>query len=220
MRTTLDTGGWVSHRTSGALRELDGQRGAVLEIVVDRWRRSSRHDGYLVHETKDLRPSDLDEVRGIPCTSLVRTLIDLPAVEHRFRVEQAVDHACRLDAHILGLVRARFVQVARRGRNGTRIMREILNERTGAYIPPGSSFESEALRWIDRYGIERSEKQVKVVDGDFTAYVALAWPRIRFGMECESLAHHFGKAALKKDRKRRHRPKALGWRSRSGATKR
>jgi hypothetical protein len=211
MRATLDSGGWASHRTGAALRDLDGHDGRVIEVVVDRWKRSSRHDRYTVRETKDLRPFDLDVVRGIPCTSLVRTLIDLPAVEHRFRAEQALDHACRVYPDILPLVQARFLQVARRGRNGTTAMRSMLNERTGAYIPPGSSFEREALRWIEFFGLERPVKQFKVVDGDFTAFFDLAWPDIRFGMECESLAFHFGKAALERDRKRRRRLKALGW---------
>jgi hypothetical protein len=211
MRATLDSNGLASHRACAALRSLDGHDGRHIEVLVERWKRSSRHDGYIVRETKDLRPCDMDVVRGIPCTSLVRTLIDLPAVEHRFRAEQALDHACRVDANLLPLVRARFLQLARRGRNGTRVMRAMLNERAGDYIPPGSSFESDALRWIARFGIETPVKQFKVVDGEFVAYLDLAWPLIKFCMECESLAFHFGKAALEKDRKRRRRLKALGW---------
>jgi predicted transcriptional regulator of viral defense system len=211
MRATLDTDGWASHRTAAALHGLDGHDGRVIEVVVERWKRSSKHDGYIVRETKDLRPVDLDEVRGIPCTSLVRTLIDLPAVEHPFRAEQALDHACRLDADLLPIVGTRFRQVARRGRNGTTVMRGLLSERTGIYIPPGSTFEKDALRWIDAAGIEPPVKQHQVVDGDFTAYLDLAWPHLLFGMECDSLAFHFSKAAQEWDRQRRRHLKRLGW---------
>src|SRR5262245_52865630 len=134
MRATLDTDGWASHRTAAALHALDGHDGRVVEVVVERWKRSSMHEGYIVRETKDLRGVDLATLHGIPCTSLVRTLIDLPAVEHSFRVEQALDHACRANADLLPVVNARFLQVARRGRNGTRVMRRLLGDRTGIYI--------------------------------------------------------------------------------------
>jgi hypothetical protein len=211
MAAALDSGGWASHRTAAALENLDGHRGSVIEVVVSRWARSSRHDGYLVHETKDLRGCDLTTRYGIPCTPLPRTLIDLPAVEPMFKAEQALDDACRKHPDVLPAVRARFVQLARQGRNGIGIMRLMLEERPGGYIPPGSTFERMALRWIDGTDIERPEKQLKVTDGDFTAYLDLAWPRLKFGVECDSLAFHFSKAAHTWDRKRRRHLKRLGW---------
>jgi hypothetical protein len=211
MRATLDSEGWASHRTSAALHTLDGHNGSVIEVVVERWRRSSRHDGYSVHETKDLRGVDLTTRHGIPCTSVVRTVLDLPAVEHPFRAEQALDDACRKDADLLPVVRERFLQVARRGRNGTTVMRGFLNERPGGYIAPGSDFERLALRAIDEAGIEKPVKQFKVEDGDFVAYLDISWPQWKFAMECDSLAHHFSKAAQTWDRRRRRRLKRLGW---------
>ena len=211
MRAVLDTGGWASHRTAAALHDLDGHGGSVIEVVVERWRRSSMHDGYKVHETKDLRPVDLTTCYGIPCTSLIRTLLDVPAVEHPFRAEQGLDDACRKDADLLPVLRERFLQVARRGRNGTTVMRGFLNERPGGFIPPGSAFETLALKAIYSAGIEKPVKQFKVEDGDFTAYLDLAWPELLFAMECDSLKHHFSKAAHEWDRRRRRHLKRLGW---------
>ena len=48
-----------------------------------------------MHESRTLRGVDLDEVDGIPCTSVPRTILDLPAVAHPFLVGQALDDACR-----------------------------------------------------------------------------------------------------------------------------
>ena len=211
MMATLDCGGWASHRTSAALRQLDGHPGRGIEVVVERWKRSGRRPGYIVHESKDLRGVDLSEVDGIPCTSLVRTLIDLPAVEHPFRAEQALDHACRVDPGILIPTRQRFVEVARRGRNGTRAMRRLLNERPGEHIPVGSSFESQALRVIRRLDLPEPVRQHKIVDGDFVAFPDISWPPVRFYIECDSLAFHFGKRAHQSDRERRRHLKRLGW---------
>jgi hypothetical protein len=211
MLATLDSGGWASHRTSAAVRRLDGHPGMQIEVVVQRWKRSSRRPGYTVHESKDLKGVDLAEVDGIPCTSLVRTLIDLPAVEHPFRAEQALDHACRVDPGILVPTRQRFVEVARRGRNGTRAMRRLLNERPGDHIPVGSGFESQALRVIRRLDIPEPVRQHKITDGDFIAFPDISWPPVRFFIECDSLAFHFGKRAHQWDRERRRHLKRLGW---------
>ena len=211
MLATLDSGGWASHRTSGALRKLDGHPCGIVEVVVERWKRSGRRPGYTVHESKDLKGVDLSEVDGIPCTSLVRTLIDLPAVEHEVRAEQALDHACRTDAGILVPTRQRFVEVARRGRNGTRAMRRLLNERPGDHIPVGSSFEAKALRIIRRLDIPEPVRQHKITDGDFVAFPDISWPPVRFFIECDSLAFHFGKRPHQWDRQRRRHLKRLGW---------
>ena len=211
MRAALDSGGWASHRTAAALRDLDGHRGQVIEVVVPRWQRSSAHTGYVVHETKDLRGVDLDVVRGIPCTSLARTLVDLPAVEHWIRAEQALDHACRMDAANLALVRQRFLEVARRGRNGTRAMRRLLEERTPGFVPPGSSFEARALRLMREHDLPEPTRQLKVVEGDFVAYLDFAWPAVMHYLECDSLAFHFGRQAHQWERTRRRRLKVIGW---------
>ena len=211
MAATLDSGGWASHRTAAALHGLDGHQGTIIEIVVERWRRSGRRPPYVVHETKDLRGSDMTTVRGIPCTSLVRTLVDLPAVAHFFRAGQALDDALRKDDAVLIQVRRRFVEVARRGRNGTTAMRALLNERDGEYIPPGSSFEARTLRLIREAGLDEPTKQLKVSDDDFVAFLDFGWLELQYWLECDSLAHHSGKRAHEWDRARRRRLKAIGW---------
>lgn len=211
MIAVLDSGGLASHRTAAALHGLDGHPGRVIEVTVERWRRSSRRTPYKIHESKDLRGPDFAKRDGIPCTSLIRTLLDLPAVEHVFRAEQALDHASRIDLLNLELAERRFLEVARRGRNGTTTMRHMLSERTGSEIPVGSSFESKALRMIKAAGIIKPDKQVLVEDGGFTAFIDLGWPIVTFGLECDSLAHHFGKHAHSRDRVRRRKLKRLGW---------
>lgn len=211
MVATLVSGGWASHRTAASLHRLDGHPGRIVEVTVERWKRSSQRNGFAVHETKDLRGVDLTTVAGIPCTSLVRTLIDLPAVEHRFRAEQALDDACRRHPDVLAQVRRRFVEVARRGRNGTAAMRAMLAERPGGSLPPASVFEAKMLRLIAGTSLPRPVKQHPVRDVGFVAYLDIAWPAIRFGVECDSLAYHSGKRAHEWDRERRRRLKLLGW---------
>ncbi len=211
MVACLTTAGLASHRTAAALHGLDGFPPAIVEVVTDRWRRR-RRGAWRVHETKDLRDVDLDVVDGIPCTSLVRTLVDLPGVCGIDHAGQALDHACRRDDQVLLAVRQRFVEVARRGRNGTVKMRALLNERLADPVREDSRFETKALRLLANAGLPTPVKQHPVDLGDGTrAHLDLAWPARKVCMECDSVAHHFGKRAFTKDRHRRRQLKLLGW---------
>ena len=51
----------------------------VEALVVRGGRRRRAPRGVVLHETLDLKATDVDEVDGIACTSLIRTLVDLPA---------------------------------------------------------------------------------------------------------------------------------------------
>lgn len=201
-------GALASRRTAAALHGLDGYWRDRIEVVTEhgRWRRKE----ITVHQTKDLVTSDLDQVDGVPCTSLVRTLVDLPAVSHEFRAGQALDHACRLDRSVLEQVRLRHLEVARRGRNGTVALRAMLERRCGSGLV-GSGFETKALDLIGNAGIPDPVCQFEVRAGDFVAHLDLAWPDRMVGLECDSLAHHFGEHADQRDRTRRRTLTRLGW---------
>jgi hypothetical protein len=67
------------------------------------------------------------------------------------------------------------------------------------------------MRLLRSVGVPDPVPQHQVRDGDFVAYLDLAWPDIMWLVECDSLAHHFGKAPHEWDRRRRRRLKRLGW---------
>jgi predicted transcriptional regulator of viral defense system len=87
-------GGWASHRAAAALWGLDGFSPRQIEVLVPYGLRRRRTE-WTVDESRSIRGVDLDEVDDIPCTSLVRTILDVAAVAHPFRVAQALDHASR-----------------------------------------------------------------------------------------------------------------------------
>ena len=203
-------GGFASHRTAAALWGLDGFEPWQIEVLTLHGLRR-RRAAWVVHETRNLAGVDLDEVDGIPCTSVVRTVLDLPAVAHPFRVAQALDCACRRRPGTLEAVAQRHRELKRQGRRGSRAMAEMLAERLGTGRFTDSGFEASALRLVRRFGLPEPVLQHQVRDGDFVAYLDLAWPAVRWAVECDSLAHHFGKRAHEWDRLRRRRLKRLGW---------
>lgn len=203
-------GALASHRTAAALRELDGFPPRQVEVLTLHGRRRKR-SGWIVHESRTLRGVDVDEVDGIPCTTVARTLVDLPATSHPFLVGQALDHACRQQPGTLDEVVARHVELARRGRPGVRVLDRLLGERLGTGQFADSGFERRAVALVRRAGLPEPVLQHAVRDRDFVAYLDLAWPAVRWAVECDSLAHHSGKRAHEWDRSRRRRLKRLGW---------
>lgn len=204
-------GALASHRAAARLRGWDGFERAPLEVVVERGRqRRSAPREVILHESKDLRGVDLDVCEGIPCTSPVRTLVDLPAVCHEFRAGVALDQAIRRDPALLERVVQRHLEVARRGRNGTVALRGLLAERSDANLVD-SGFERRALRLIAGSALPPPVTQHHVVDGDVQCWLDIAWPRHLVAMECDSLAHHQGERAFRWERVRRRHLAALGW---------
>lgn len=204
-------GSQASHRTASVLREVGESVVGRPDLLIERWHRRHRLEGYFVHETKDLVSADLDEVDGIPCTSLVRTLVDLPAVVHPFRAGQALDAAFRRDPSIVQQVVRRHLEVARRGRTGTTALRALLQERGWVGDKVDSGFERLALQLVRRGSLPEPVLQHQVRAANFVAYLDLAWPDRMVGMECDSIAHHLSVAAFERDRVRRRTLLALGW---------
>jgi hypothetical protein len=208
------TSGWASHRTAATLWELDGfepREDGEIEVLTPKGRRLERRDKWTVHETRRFREVDLTEVDGIPCTTVARTILDLPAVAHPSAVGQALDSACRRWPDMLTTIGQRFQEVGGRGRAGSRILRVMLEERLGAGRFAQSGFERHALRLVRSIGLPEPVLQCRVSDIDFVAYLDLGWPAIKWGVECDSLAFHSGKRAHESDRARRRRLKQLGW---------
>jgi len=216
-RTTLMAGvlsipgALVSHRSAATLWDVYDSKPGRPELLVERWKRRQRLSGYIVHETKDLVGADIHMRDGIPCTSLVRTLVDLPAVAHEFPVGMALDAAFRRDPTIIGRVARRHLEVARRGRNGTVALRALLTERGWVGDKVDSGFERRALRLVRDGGLPEPTLQHKVTDRDFVAYLDLAWPEQMVAMECDSVEHHLSVSAFQRDRDRRRTLLGLGW---------
>ncbi len=204
-------GSMASHRAAARLHGLDGFDRAPVEVLVERGAKRRRQPREaILHETLDLKAPDIDEVDGVACTTLVRTLVDLPAVTHEFRAGVALDQAMRVDPSILHRVGERHREVARKGRNGTVALRTLLAERgVGELVDSG--FERRMLRLITNAGLPAPVTQLHVVDGDFECVLDLAWPEHMLAVECDSLRHHMGERAFRWERRRRRHLAALGW---------
>lgn len=122
----------VSHRAAAALHRFDGFRSEIVETI-----RHQRHDyrqradvpaRINVHVTSVIEPCDMMLHGVIPVTNAVRTLIDLGAVVHIDRLEEALDGAVRD-----GLV-DRLALATRHAWHATTRQRQADNERQNQVV--------------------------------------------------------------------------------------
>jgi hypothetical protein len=105
----------------------------------------------------------------------------------------------------------RHRELPQRGRRGVRLINDMLAERLGLGRFADSDFGTMAARLVRSVGLPEPVLQHEVRDGEFVAFLDLAWPDIRSSVECDSLAHHSGKGPHEWDRARRRKLKRLGW---------
>ncbi len=195
-------GAVVSHLTAAALLGLDGvPDGGPVHVSVPHGRRP-RHPALVVHDSRDLTHRHLTTVEGgIPCTSVVRTLIDLGAVAEPAVVERATESALRRGATSTDYLFRRLELVGRRGRRGAGVLRGVLVDRGGA-PPTDSDLETVAVQLFrDEAGID-FERQVELVAG---YRVDLGDRALMIGCELDGYRWHRTREQLLADASRQNR---------------
>jgi hypothetical protein len=202
---------YASHRSAAALFEFPGGATELVEITCPRWRRA-KEEGFVVHESKALDCDDCTVVDNIPLTSPELTLLMLGAVCSPLTVEMALDVALRRELVAYESTRALLERLGRRGRNGTGVLRTILDERVPERAIPESPMETRLLRLLRDLGFPRPVPQYEVWHGKtLVGRVDAAYPNAKVALEYQSIEHHTGAIALLRDNDRWKRFHRIGW---------
>lgn len=224
LATCLATSGLAaaSHRSAAALHGLDGfafgrsvwdkHDGLIelpIEITVCRPR--NRFGPEITHLSRDLTPIDVTTVDGVPCTTVERTIVDLAAVAHPLRVEEALDAAVRDGKTTIARVAARLAALRKRGRAGVRVLAEILDRRT-AGPELESVLERRFLRIIERHGLPLPSRQVRIrFTSGRTARVDFAYPDERIAIEIDGHGTHSTRRQRQRDNDRDASFRLVDW---------
>jgi very-short-patch-repair endonuclease len=203
----------ASHRSAAALLELPGfRREGRPEVTTPRPRRH-RNVQAMMHQSRVLPPEHLCVIDGIPCTRLTRTLVDLAAVLHPARIDRVVEN-CLSDRLVdLEELRVMAEALARRGRKGTSVMRDILDAREPGYVALESELEARFLALVVAAGLPEPRRQVQIGDEQsWMGRVDFAYPEARLVIELDGRRHHTGMLDRDADRARDNRLAAAGWR--------
>ena len=191
----------ISHRSAAALWQIvKGRARPVVEVTIPGGYR--RRPGLTVYRIGTLLPDEVTRLRGVPITSVARTLYDLSVSLTSRPLERAVAEAIALGLTTLAEVRAMAArQTGRRGAG-----------RLGAVIGLGeprrtrSEAEERFLGLVGRGGIRSPAVNTRVAGREIDFY----WPAQRLAVEVDGFAYHASPRAFERDRRRDAELAALG----------
>jgi hypothetical protein len=167
MAACLDVGAVASHRTAAVLHGLAvprAWRAAPIEVTTEKRRRHASTPLAVVHSSTNLGVDDIVHVRGVPTTSVARTVLGLAALVPRVDardVRTAVDAAVRDGKASDRWLWWRLEELRCRGRDGVGEMEALLADRAGRG-PTESWLEYEFLELNAGRGFPRPIVQRRV----------------------------------------------------------
>lgn len=208
----LACGALASHRSAAALHGIDGYELDRVELVVALGRRPAIK-GAKLHRTTQMDLAKPVIRKGVPCTGLDRTVLDLAAVVSRTRLDHTIDAVLR-DGQLrpCDLYRV-LVSHSRRGRAGCGAFRAALDDRCGDDPVPLSAWSRMAADLLAESGLPRPSMEYQVEDtcGTFLAQVDLAYPSHRVAIELDSKRWHLNSISFEQDPQRRNALTVEGW---------
>lgn len=200
----------ISHRSAAILWQLDAVPPAIDLYVPSRKRASA---GVTLHTTRSLRDRDVVDRGRFRLTDVNRTLLDIGAVVSDEKVELALDSALRRGLTTVDRVAERLNQTGKRGREGTRVLRWLIGERSGFARPTESQIETRLFRVLRNAKLPRPVPQFQIYQGEiFIARPDFAYPERRLAIEGLSYRWHGTKDAWDHDVERLNRIGDAGWR--------
>lgn len=207
----MGKGAVVSHQSAAAVLRLDGFRPGPLEFSSPR--KIKPRAGLLMHRSDRWLQHDVTAVDGIPVTSPTRTLLDLGAVAGSDLVDLALEDALRKRLTSLPRLRWEIRQIGGRGRRGTLILRELLEQRGSGQAHSESALEVQLLQLIRKASLPLPVSQYEVkVAGKLIARLDFAYPGALLAVEADGYRYHSGHGAWQKDRARQNALMDAGWR--------
>lgn len=199
----------LSHRSALELWNLGGQRPGPIDVTAPR-RRGRAPDGIRAHRDGMLAASDRGVRRGIPCTTVARTLLDFAAVASAQELRNAVSEAEVL--RILNHHEVRKLIKRCRGRRGVARLRSVMDEIRPETKRTRSEMERELLRLCEKAHLPVPEVNVSLRVGGRTQKPDFLWRDAALILEADSRTYHNTDSAFQVDRRREQRFQLAGWR--------
>ena len=167
-------------------------------------------NGINAHRDGSLNSADRTSRRGIPCTSIARTLLDFAAVAPVWELRKAISEAEVL--RILSHAEVRQLIRRSRGRRGVARLRMVMDEIHPLTKRTRSDMELLFLRMCERAGLPRPEVNVTLYPGGRRTMPDFLWRDAGLIVEADSRRYHDTDSAFQYDREREQRLQLAGWR--------
>jgi hypothetical protein len=149
-------------------------------------------------------------VRGIPCTTVARTFLDLADVLDRQRLERAVAQAEVMGVFDLNALSEVLDRAP--GRRGSAKLRVVLDQYEEGTALTQSELEQLMLAICMSAGTDRPRVNHWIVLEDGSALVDFCWPERKLVVEVDGHRFHVSRPAFERDRERDQRLTVAGYR--------
>jgi hypothetical protein len=200
----------ASHRTASRLWNL-GTFEAPIEIST-RYERSPDVEGVVRHRSLDLERDDVTIVRDIPTTTVARSLVDAGAVLPAFLVERLVERAVGRKLTSPDELSAMLDRVARKGRRGAGVLRQVLKQRGLGSRTGESELEEMFARVCTAWGVPLPSFQHWIFVGGTWRRIDFAYVEQKVAIEVDGYEVHTLPSVFVDDRVRQNDLIAAGWR--------
>lgn len=209
---TLDVAGgaFASFSTAAWLWAFPGFWLRGIEVTSLRSQRRTSSLAF-VHRPVRLLEHHTAMWRGIPVTSVPRTIWDLAGVIHPMRTERLVDSICTRSPAVLVQLHRILRELGGRGVPGTVLMRELLQSRpVGVRVAP-SGFQARFEEIMATAGITGLRREVDVGGHSWIGRVDYRDDVTGALIEIDSALHHTSPTDIAADRARDDAAKAAGF---------
>lgn len=201
----------ASHRAAAWLWDLLEGRTEIVELSV-LYPRAPRLAGVVVHRSLDLVPSVITRRQGIPVTNPLRALVDLGAVVPPQLVADALERGLVQRRFSIASVERARAGIAKPGRNGSGVLRGVLDRRALEAASPDSLLEPRMATLLKAALLPPAVFQFDVlVNGLFVARVDFAYPNQRLAIEVDGWESRATSAAMQADLDRQNALVQAGW---------
>jgi len=205
--SAVGAGALASHRSAARLWGIPRPDDDPVDVLVASQRRDMALDGVVVHRPRDLARLVPQCRFGIHCTDIIRTLLDLGAVDPD-ALHDAVGHAITTNLVSLDALEVAAAEHARPGRGGVVAVRDAIADWSIDHEPTGSVLETAFARLAQQHGLPDMEFH-PVIEGVEVDFRIRDTPVV---IECDGWAYHrHEREHFERDRERDARLIGAGW---------
>jgi len=218
-------GAVLSHRTAAQLHGFWRYRSQNAVEITGKEQHDHRVTLARLHRSADMPPVHRTAVRGFPVTTVARTCFDLfgdpdPGLRHTTEgrelhatlMMRVLNDALARRGLSLGQLGAVVATIGKRGRPGTALTRQFMEELGPSHVPTESDGESLVMELVDAIDVPAPERQVLLSDEQgWIGTVDFLWRRAKVVLEMDG-SWHEGPLDQQADAERDRRIEALGLR--------
>lgn len=175
----------LSHLSAALLWRIWRGSTRLSHVVTPNQRRSQ--PGLRIHRGRRLDPRDVTSHRGIPVTTVARTLVDLTDVLDAPRLANVIHEAAFRRRFDVESTRAAMVRA--HGRRELGVLNEALSAHAGGSAGTRSGLEDRFLALVRAAGLPEPLVNVGIETGERRIEVDFHWPDRRLCVEIDGPGH-------------------------------